>query len=296
MIVTLAPEKIDRLIQARKNLHLSKTELSYKANVSLRTINDLESKKRLSFSETTLLALCRVLEVDYIGLLEGRSVEEIGAEKPRSGGVPEEVADFLSDLFYRTIRRVSAFPVGIISGVVIGAFLLVATVLLITTFTSKETAVGNAKSDYTRRIDWVSPEHINQWPIKGNYAVPVPPKEDILNYVYMKQIVHGGDTVDVEVKWTYDYVGTPMKYVSAYTEWEPEREIRLFKGVLRESGSKIARFQIVSPQGPGIYRMRIFNSSSFAPIPSFYGCPPQASQMNPSSAPFVEMKIEVLPD
>ena len=61
MIIEIDNGKREILVNARKALHLTQLELSGKANISERTIKDIESGRRNSFSETTLIILCRSL-------------------------------------------------------------------------------------------------------------------------------------------------------------------------------------------------------------------------------------------
>ncbi|MFH1736043.1 MAG: helix-turn-helix transcriptional regulator [bacterium] len=297
MSITLTHAQIDQLIRARKTLLLSKTVLSYKAGVSLRTINDLESKKRCSFSEATLLSLCKSLEIDYEMLLnEGALLhKETGDDESEDS---KEAVEVLSDLFQQMLERFNAKSSSFLYGIFIGISLIIMLVISVAFLTNKQIATGDTDPISNQRIDWIEPRWKNAWEVQGNYYVPDSTENEALNYVHMKQMVRPGEIVAVELKWTYKfggiYGGTPMKYVSAYTEWDPDNEIRLFAGVLDGIGHKILNFQIVCPEHPGTYRLRIFNSSSFGPVPSFFGCPPIESQMSPCNAPFIEMIVEVL--
>jgi DNA-binding XRE family transcriptional regulator len=62
--VLMTPETEARFERARKELNLTQLELSQKSTVSLRTIRDLESGRRKSFSESTVLLLCRAMNLD----------------------------------------------------------------------------------------------------------------------------------------------------------------------------------------------------------------------------------------
>ena len=296
MNVTLSPDQINQFIKARQDLHLSKTALSYQAKISLRTINDLESGHRTSFSEATLLSLCRVLEIDYAKLLEGESTEESTFSIEEKSRGPEEINSVLSELLYRTIHRVSGRTSGFSVGIILGIFLLTTIVVSIAVITNKQMAEPNSDGGY-QRPDYVNPYWKNLWTIEGRDAKASERKQKIINYLDMKNVVTPGEPIQATLKWSYfTGPGTPEIFISAYTEWDPDIEIPLFHGDLHGQGSDILKFSFIAPTEPGQHRLRIFNSSSHGPVISFYGSPPPPDEFRPSSSPYVEIILEVIPD
>jgi len=249
-----------RLIETRQNLHLTQTELSQKSKISERTIKYLESGKRTSFSETTLLMLCRALDIEYTELFP----TDNNQQDVKS---PEKI-----------FRRL---------------FLILFISILMTIFTSFYFVLNN-KGEGKIRKDWVNeeekldPHHYTiDW--KGGQGVQV-------NYYHLKHLAAPNEIIPIDLKWTYHFVptSTPQYYVSAYTEWEPDDEIRLYDGVLEGDGSRNENFVVTTPKKTGIYRIRVFFASSFAPISSFYGHPPSNQLTSPHVAPYLEMQIEVV--
>jgi hypothetical protein len=144
------------------------------------------------------------------------------------------------------------------------------------------------------RTDWIIPYDDYKWTIKGPGFIPNLTIQQAINSIDYKSKVSPKEVQTITITWSYNYFGTPDVYVSAYAEWEPDKEIRIFNGVVQDSGTILREFQIIAPKKPGIYRIRIFYALAHAPVPSFYGTP--IDQITcPGTAPFEELKIEVIP-
>jgi hypothetical protein len=143
------------------------------------------------------------------------------------------------------------------------------------------------------RVNWVfdPPMKVNLFPPPWGNA-----NGRVVNYYRLDQVVETNQIIPVEVKWTYHCVETshPVYYISAFTEWDPDREIRLFDGVLSGDDSQVFNFEVRSPKKPWIYRLRVFFASSFGPMSSFYGHPPDNQLYTPASVPYLEIPIEVV--
>ena len=254
MAIELNSEISNRFLKARQELKLTQLELEAKARVSLRTIKDLESGRRTSFNEDTLIRLCRALNLDY--------------------------SELLGNAIRRSKRR--AMIVTVIAGLVLvvmtaGYFI----------FMRNESEVN--------RIDWVSSgeklqiSHFNpDWGGKDGRNV---------NYFHLDtRTPKIGDTVLVDLKWSWYCMegSTPLYYINAFTEWEPDREISLFEGVISGEGSDTLYFDFTCPKKPDIYKIRVFFASSFGPVSSYYGHPAPNQLSTPSSAPFIEIPVEVI--
>ncbi len=257
MAVVLNLEKIEIFLRARRELNYTQLELSGQSNIALRTIKDFESGRRRSFNESTIITLCRALNLDYNELF--------GDAKQR-----------------RLQRRLVTLAVG--SGLVLAAIAVGYSVFL----TGK---------DQASRKDWILPEA----ELKLSHFSPDWGDENGINvnYYHLDQVANAGDTVDAALKWSYHFVdgpppSTPKYYINAFTQWNPDEEIKIFEGILSGEGSDTLNFTFVCPEDPGLYDVRVFFSSSFGPISSFYGHPPPNQLINPNTAPFVEIAVEVI--
>lgn len=257
MALKIRPWQRELLLNARKEKKLTQLELSTESRISLRTIQDLENHRRSSYSDSTLITLCRALEVDYH--------EFLGESKN-----------------YQHVRGAIKYNWLYLTGLAVG---ILVTLFFISKFIQSE-----------RRVDWIMDAQLQVHPFPpewgGSEGVAV-------NYYELNQLLKPGQSDTVEIKWNYHFSpgpppSTPEYYVSAYTEWKPDTEIRLFDGILRGDGYKINHFVITAPRTPGVYKIRIFFTSSFAPISSYYGHPPHNQVTSPGSAPYIEIPIEVI--
>ena len=254
MALKIRPWQRELLLNARKDKKLTQLELSTESTISLRTIQDLENNRRKSFSESTLITLCRVLDVDYPEFLG-----EVKNDRPR--------------------HKVRNYNWLYFAGLFLGSVVIVFFVL-------------KFLQSY-RRVDWIWDHQleVSFYPPEWGGSQGVAP-----NYYDFNQVLHPGQVDTVELKWSYHFVegSTPKYFVSAYTEWEPDHEIRLFQGVLQHDGYKISNFNITAPRSPGVYKVRVFFASSFAPLSSYYGHPPHNQLTSPCSAPYIEIPLEVI--
>ena len=266
MAVSLTSEQIEALVKARQDAHLTQLELSNRSKVALRTIKDLEAGRRSSFNESTLISLCRELNVSY--------PELIGEKVTPTRGKRRSVGIF------------------IVLGVLLSVLLISA--FIIWSKSTSQTSVSPRKDWLTADLSrWgdnkqLRPRLFNPgW--KGKNGVNV-------NSYHLNQTPYPGETIDVEVKWSYYFVegSHPLYYINAYTEWEPEKEMPLLKTTLSGEGDKIFKFQVKSPMKFGAYRIRVFFASAFGPMSSFYGHPGDNQIGSPNLAYFLEIPIEVI--
>jgi transcriptional regulator with XRE-family HTH domain len=259
MAVELNSQQNAEFLKARQGLRLTQLELSEKAKISLRTIKDIESGRRTSYNEDTIIRLCRVLNLDFRALEGGNASPD--AAEPRSA----------KKLPFRTVGG-----------------LLVIVLAGLTFFWLK---IINKPA---QRIDWVF-----EAPLIVHHFNPQWPNENAINvnYYHLNQNPTAGDTLPVELKWSYHFVpnSRPVYYVNAFSNWNPDRPIPIFDGVLSGDGSRIDSFEIVTPQKAGVYKARVFFAPAYGAVSSYYGHPPQNQLSTPSSAPHIEIPIEVLP-
>ena len=109
-----------------------------------------------------------------------------------------------------------------------------------------------------------------------------------------RQVLKACETVPVEVKWSWNFVSPPEFFISLYTEWEPDREIQVFHGLLSGTNSQIETVEMTAPLTTGFYKIRVFFASSYAAIASYYGGPEPNQVSAPSAAPYCELSIEVV--
>jgi transcriptional regulator with XRE-family HTH domain len=266
MAVSLTPEQIEVLVKARQDAHLTQLELSNRSRVALRTIKDLEAGRRTSFNESTLISLCRELNLGYAELLGPKS------EPPRKKSVP------------------------------VWMFVLLAVVLLILALSAfmMHPKPIPAKPEI-ERIDWIV---FMQDSLKVNKRMnPHPYNPDWkgvngihINYYHLNQNPYPGEIVDVDVKWSYycEKGSTPKYYINAFTEWEPDNPIPLLTKTLSGADDEIFKFRIQAPKKLGKSRLRVFFASSFGPISNFYGHPGDNQIGSPNLGDYLEMTIEVV--
>ncbi len=117
----------------------------------------------------------------------------------------------------------------------------------------------------------------------------------VFNYLHYPRVAHVGDALSGEFACSYHYIGgTPEVFISLYTEWDPDSEIRLYHGVVGGDSSLVLPVEFRCPDRPGLYKIRVFYATAFGPVPSFYGAPPPSLVTAPGSGHFMEMRLEVL--
>lgn len=256
MSVKVNSEQLGFLLAARKKSHLTQLELSEKSKVSLRTIKDLESGRRSSFSESTIILLCRALDLDVREILGDQEMRRVAA----------------GNLKMRWLQVLLLITIAISIAVILVKL--------------------NILKD-NKRIDWITNERILVSMFPPDWGDG---EGSVVNYYHIKQVAECNEVLPTEIKWFYHFRegSTPVFYISCFTEWNPDTEIRLFNGTLSGEGHKIFQFEIQCPDEPRYYRIRVFFASAFAPISSFYGHPPHNQLVSPSSARYLEIPIEVI--
>jgi transcriptional regulator with XRE-family HTH domain len=262
MSIQLNPEQIAKITQARLNAHLTQLELSNQAKVSLRTIKDLEAGRRTIFYESTIIILCRTLGIDYVDLT--------GHEQSVS----------------TKVRRRWKFLWGI-------GLILLSIVMLIAI--SKR--INNKIETASARRDWVDPTQR----VSINAVNPQNPVPDCdwrnVNYWKIRPTMgQPGKKIAIEIKWSYHFVpgSNPEYFISAYTQWDPDSEIRLLHKDLRGDGFEIINFEIKCPPTEGVYIVRVFLAPAWDAMPSFYGHPGDNQVFFPCSVDHLEIPIEVV--
>ena len=255
------------LVNARKALHLTQAELSRKSNISERTIKDIESGRRNSFNETTLILLCRSLDLDYNELFGDG--DRIVSENDSGGSINKRFV-------WGSIIILTAVLMGFIAALKI--------------FSDK---INNDISSSLNRSDWITDSPMN-------VRIGMPEWGDgqgvHVHHYHLQQVVQRSEKVEVEIKWSYHFVegSTPQYFVNAYGIWAPDDEIKIFDGVLSGDSVRFDKFTLVSPDTPGLHRIRVFFASAFAPITGYYGHPPGNQPTSPSSARYIEIAVEVI--
>jgi transcriptional regulator with XRE-family HTH domain len=277
----------ERLKAARVERHITQLGLSQMSCINMRTIQDLESGRRTSFTESTILPICKALDLDFKELLHlDCPTPTVAAEIIPLSNSQALVA--IPDTKQK--KKFTRKPILLVMGLLalgLGIFMLF------------ETLVVHRVSGYARQ-DWIRPSDIGAFGIGGPEADPAAEgRQFLINYIDMKGLVRPNETVPVIFKWCWDYTkghGRPVVYVNAFTEWDPDHENRLYDGVISGEGNDIRQFDFKCPSDPGKYRIRFFYAAAYAPIKSFFGSPEADQMQSPSSAPCAEMDIEVLPN
>jgi transcriptional regulator with XRE-family HTH domain len=281
MAVTLTSSQIESLVKARQNAHLTQLELSNRSRVALRTVKDLEAGRRDSFNESTLIALCRELKVEYSELMAANHERLERPEPPITQNEKQSKA-WASIRIYLIL---TILPLGLISS----AYLL-----------QKD---GAEETSSIPRTDWIEfwqdstnvdlklHPHLYNPPWSGKDAIYV-------NYYQTNHSPYPDELLDVEIKWSYHFVegSTPRYYISAFTEWNPDQEILLLtKQTLQGEGGNVFKFTVRSPQQLGKWRIRVFFASSFGPFSSFFGHPGDNQLGSPTLDRYMEIPLEVVP-
>ncbi len=310
MTYTLSPEARAKFVQIRQAKAMTQVELERATSelgskVSLRTIQGLESGKRTVFHESTLLPLCKAMGIG-IGELLGEqttpptppSIEggEIGPAPPSiEGGVVRRTAVRLTGqvrspaLLSGSKTRPLKDTAWLASGGLLGIILFS---LIAYRIQSKNDVQRNDWILATDRqtFDAITPEW-KDWNAKWEGKTSVM----VFNYLEYPRVVHVGDTISGSAACSYRYIGgAPQVFLSLYAEWHPDREERLYEGLLSGDGTVKGDFRLQAPTEPGVYRLRLFYATSFKPVPSFYGAPPPNMVTSPSSGRYIEGMVEVL--
>ncbi|MCF7809432.1 helix-turn-helix domain-containing protein [bacterium] len=275
MSVNLNAAQVELLINARKSRKMTQLELHIASKMSLRVIQDLESGRRNSFSESTLIALCRTLDINFDDLLG------------------------LSDN-NEPIEQVNSVPVYKLKKFILLLSVLIVVSLFFSVFSYIKNGSNDRSVSQSARIDWITNPMSQIHPItpewkEWNDKWAGSRSGMIFNYLHYPHTVHIGDTVIGEFACSFHYVGgTPEVFISLYCEWDPDREIRLFHGVVGGDSTLVLPVKFCCPDVPGVFRIRTFYATAFGPVPSFYGAPPPGQVTAPNTAEYIEMRLEVL--
>ena len=252
---SIVSEVAQQIATARRERQLTQQELSEKSKVSLRTIQDLERGRRESFSESTLIGICRALDLDYR--------EVIGEEA------------YLA----RERRRVRTRLWLIAVFVVVGA---IGVILVYSILREPETGQLFTMPGEKLQIH----EGIPEWEDSSGI---------VINYLDIKPRAVCGEELSGEIKWSYHFGEAEYfaYYASAYAEWDPENGIWLYDGIMFEDGSMIRNFALACPEDPGKYRIRIFFASPNAPISNFHGHDISNKPTEANLAKYYETTLEV---
>lgn|GEM_PF-1377494 len=252
----IGPEVAQSIANARREKQYTQLELSEKARVSVRTIQDLEHGRRDSFSESTLIQICRALEIDIKSVLGEEAY--LAHEKRKS----------------RT--RIWLIVVLAVLGAV-GVYLILTL--------SKVDHAGRLFTMPGKKLEIV--EQTPDWGDREGIVV---------NYVKGKTRALCGEVVRAEIKWSYRFgeANYFAYYACTFTEWDPQNRIRINDGIMFKEGSQVRYFEFRCPEKAGKYRIRIFFASPNAPIASFYGHDINNRPTDTNLAQYLETTIQVV--
>ena len=253
----IRPEVAQQIAGARRKRQFTQQELSDKAKVSLRTIQDLERGRRESFSESTLIRICRALDLDY--------KEVIGEEA------------YLARERRRVRTRLWLIAIFVAAGAV--GVILVYSILREPEPGQLFTMPGGKLQIHEETPEWGDRSGI------------------VINYLDIKPTAECGEELSAEIKWSYHFGEAEYfaYYASAFTEWDPENGIWIYDGIMFEDGNMIRNFILTCPEEPGKYRIRIFFASPNAPISNFHGHDIGNKPTEANLANYMETTIEVVP-
>jgi hypothetical protein len=147
-------------------------ELSEKAKVSLRTVQDVEWGRRQNFSESTLICLCRALDLDYRELMKKNGLKK-------------------GKIYSPGFLIVSLF-----------ALIILLIIILSFTFAKRQVII---KQEELKRVDWV--KLLNSEEIRIEAITPPwkTPNGLVINLINLKQLTKVNEVLKGEIKWSYHY-------------------------------------------------------------------------------------------
>ena len=255
LVKIIGPDVAQLISAARREKQLTQAELSEKSRVSVRTIQDLEHGRRDSFSEVTMIHLCRVLDLD---------VRQILGER-----------EYLSRK--RRAIRIRIWLIAIVVLFGIGGMVTLGHLSRISNAKRLFTMPGEKLTIQSTTPDWGDREGI------------------IVNYVKFDRSAVCGEIVPIKIKWSYHYAEANYfaYYACAFAEWDPQNKIRIYDGIMFREGSQVRDFKVRCPDKTGKYRVRIFFTPSNAPVSNFDGYdainPPSGAKL----AKYLETTINV---
>jgi transcriptional regulator with XRE-family HTH domain len=263
--IEIGAEIAQQFIKARQDLKITQLELAEKSRISLRLIKDLESGRRRTFNEDTLIRLCRALNLNYRDLMRPAAADE-------TNPIIRPKAKRVLGLFILAIAAVAMVSIGI-------------------------NLSRKNPTEHLIRRDWIRP--VDELVV--HIADPVWLGNDSIYVYYYRlrsnQCPKAGQRDTVEIQWTYHFApgARPVYCINAYGSWAPDEEIRLFKRTFWGDSTETFKFSYTAPGKPGMHTMRVFFATAYDFIPSFYGKPPKSQVVAPGCANFIQIPLEVLP-
>lgn len=283
MPIQLTQAAADRLVAARKARRLTQQELASEAKVSLRTIQDLEKSRRANVYDTTLVLICRALEVPFDEL--------VGAELP----VPTEPETPPTLVDAEPGPKAKGLDWKLLAVGVGGAILVIG---LMFAFRGGKSGSPAVVVDSTAKvigeaegINWRRPGKVEWkqfWEGKSGGV--------IFNELAFDRGVCVGDTVRGRVVWSYHYSASrPAAYANLFAEWAPNEETFLYSGALSGDSTVTCPFSFSAPKRPGIYRIRVFISPQMAATADFDGHQIKGPLIKNHLPRWTEAKVVVFP-
>lgn len=162
MPVTLNYKQIEYIIKIRKELQLTQTEVCQKANISPRTLQDMEKQRRSSFNETTIMHICRALNINYDKLLEIKPFEhaEKSPDPIQAKHTPMKPA--------KDKYRMHEIREHLLNPIYIVLVIIVLTVIIIFLYKLTPQPSQPPAESIAPRTDWIDPSHKNHFQIAGS--------------------------------------------------------------------------------------------------------------------------------
>ncbi len=290
---------MQRLVQARRDLHLTQQEVSDHSDVSLRTIQNLENKRSHSFNESTLIAICKALDVNVDDLLE--KPQASGSEEDRrqgeSGRRETDDSSNPSDepMVKMPARTISSVVVLAVALMVIGLVVsVVSTVVVLKNYFGEP----EPKQETVQRHDWVKrapAELVDLTPSMENWddwwgdSVGI-----LIRKVVADQLVFPGQEIPMTVQWAWHTGAEALPvFLQVYRDWEPDQPQVVMADTLTGDGIREATFILYAPEQPGVYGVRLFYSNGET-VQAYYGEPAGPGEEAPHHPPYVEFRLEVI--
>jgi DNA-binding XRE family transcriptional regulator len=278
MIIQITREQREIFVKTRIEKNLSKAEVAKSAGISWRTLHKLEKGYQDCFLDNKLMKLCKVYGLNFKAVFQEQLINKYNSISDNNEILPNQKETCGTKPGKKNVPHQ-------FFAVVISALLVIILLLIISIFFAI----------FQHRKDYINPFDKSKLPIEGPAGVGTARCQEVINIIDYNPIVLPNDRIRIQIVFSYYYEeGTPMVYISAYTEWEPDTEIRVFDGMLKKRGQITGEFITKAPRKPGIYRIRFFWALAYGPIISFYGHPSEDQLSTPMNVPYNEIKIEVM--
>ena len=309
MGIRLSEEAAGRLVRARQNRQMTQTELAQAARISLRTIQLMETRKRTSFTESTLVHLCRTLGItldELIGTPASLPPTEVQVQNKTSENTPTELepdpeSRNASDSITTSLKQTDSIQTKNHSlkwWVFLG---IVALVVLAAGYYWNETGYNKWRQNGRVSRDWVTypaasissltPDRQAWQSIWAKQASGVE-----FNRFEFRRAAVIQDTLEGIIQWSHHYFGVkPNIYVNLFCEWEPKLEYHLFDGGVSGDSSIACRFRLRCPEKPGLYRVRAFYGLAAAPVTNFLGSEDMCDKYTDGCPKYIEAQVLVFP-